>query len=63
MFGKPLNGANLADLAIQISSEDIPVLKSAYNNMCTNECLEAMAESDANFDAGMNTIELPVEND
>jgi hypothetical protein len=34
MFGKPLNGRNLADLAEDISKEDTPVLKSAYINMC-----------------------------
>lgn len=46
MFDKPLSGRNLADLADDISKEDIPVLKSAYINMCQNECLEAMADAE-----------------
>jgi hypothetical protein len=50
MFDKPLNGRNLADLADDISKEDIPVLKSAYINMCQNECLEALNESEIIFD-------------
>ena len=50
MFDKPLSGRNLADLADDISKEDIPVLKSAYINMCQNECLEALYESEMQFD-------------
>ena len=46
LFDRPLSGRNLADLADDISKEDIPVLKSAYINMCQNECLEAMADAE-----------------
>jgi hypothetical protein len=42
MYGKNLSGRNLADLAEEISTKDVPVLKSAYTSMCDNECNEAL---------------------
>ena len=48
MMGKlVMSGKNLATLANEISKEDIPVMQTSYQNMCQNECLDALNESEA----------------
>ena len=48
MMGKlVMSGKNLATLAIDISKEEIPVMQTSYQNMCQNECLDALNESEA----------------
>jgi hypothetical protein len=37
-----MSGKNLVDLAVDISTKDVPVIKTAYQNMCQNECIEAL---------------------
>lgn len=63
MYGKNLSGRNLADLAEEISTKDVPVLKSAYTSMCDNECNEALQESEDQFKEGLDAIGLPIEQD
>lgn len=63
MYNKILSGRDLATLADHISSKDIPVLKTSYENMIQNECIEALDESEEQFLKGMQTISLPVEQD
>jgi hypothetical protein len=46
MYNKILSGRDLATLADHISSKDIPVLKTSYENMIQNECIEALDESE-----------------
>jgi len=41
-----MSGKDLVILANDISKEDIPVLQTSYNNMCQNECLDALNESE-----------------
>ena len=47
LYNKVLSGENLADLADDISKEDILVIKTAYQNMCQNECLDAFNEAES----------------
>ena len=48
MMGKlVMSGKNLATLAYEISKEEIPVMQTSYQNMCQNECLDALNESEA----------------
>jgi hypothetical protein len=46
MYNKTMSGKDLATLADDISKEDIPVLQTSYQNMCQNECLDALNESE-----------------
>ena len=63
MYNKTMSGKDLATLADDISKEDIPVLQTSYQNMCQNECLDALNESETQFTQGLDTIKLPVEHD
>ena len=63
MYNKTMSGKDLATLANDISKEDIPVLQTSYQNMCQNECLDALNESETQFTQGLDTIKLPVEHD
>ena len=64
MMGKlVMSGKNLATLAIDISKEEIPVMQTSYQNMCQNECLDALNESEAQFTQGLENIKLPNENE
>jgi len=58
-----MSGKNLVNFAIEISKEDIPVMHTQYENMCKNECLDAVSESEAYFKQEIANIKLPHEND
>ena len=63
MYNKTMSGKDIATLAYDISKEDIPVLQTSYQNMCQNECLDALNESETQFTQGLDTIKLPIEHD
>ena len=63
MINKTMSGNDLATLANDISKEDIPVLQTSYQNMCQNECLDALNESETQFTQGLDAIKLPIEHD
>lgn len=44
LFGEPLSGRRLAEYAVEISSKEIPVIKSAWDNICQRECEEVINE-------------------
>ena len=63
MYNKTMSGKDLATLANDISKENIPVLQNSYQNMCQNECLDALNESETQFTQGLDAIKLPIEHD
>ena len=63
LYNKILSGKNLVDLADDISKEDIPVIQTAYQNMCQNECLDASNEAESQFVKDLDLIKLPVDQD
>lgn len=63
LYNKVLSGQNLIDLADNISKADIPVIQSAYHNMCKNECIEALNEALSQFVMNLDKIQLPVDQD
>ena len=63
MYKKDMSGKNLVKLAEDISKEEVPVLKTTYQNFCQDECLDACNESEAQFTQSLDAIKLPIEND
>jgi hypothetical protein len=46
LLKKQLSGKNLFDYANNITKSDTPVIKTAFESMCSFECIEAFKEAE-----------------
>ena len=63
MYGEPVTGPMLAELAISYAKADIPNIKDTWTNICETMCLGAFEEADNHLKQHLASVRIPCEDE